>query len=118
MVEMERRRDRRDRRRSRSGSRSRRDRSRGRRRRRRKGGRRRRDRSISEEEEDEEQPKMFWDGYQWHFNDTNVEDVEEHVTSIIRNNADAKEPAIDTQKKMENAAEEALKSLKAMRAFS
>jgi len=84
---------------------------------RRRRRRRRRDRD-SEEEEDEEQPKMFWDGYQWHFNDTKVEDIEEHVTSIIRSDADRREPEVDTAKKMENAAAEALKSLKMTRAFT
>jgi len=107
-----RRRRRRSRTRSRSRSRGRkRSRSRDRRRR-----RRRRRRNDSDEEE-EEKPKMFWDGYQWHFNDTNVEDVEEHVTSIIRSDADG-HPEIDTQKKMENAAAEALKNLKMARAFN
>merc|ERR1719499_828241 len=107
-----RRRRRRSRTRSRSRSRGRkRSRSRDRRR------RRRRRRRSDDSDEEEEKPKMFWDGYQWHFNDTNVEDVEEHVTSIIRSDADG-HPEIDTQKKMENAAAEALKNLKMARAFN
>jgi len=101
------------------GGRRRRRRSRSRSKGRRRRRRRRRDRSRdrSEDDEDEEQPKMFWDGYQWHFNDTKVEDIEEHVTSIIRSDVDAREPEVDTQKKMENAAAEALKNLKMTRAF-
>jgi hypothetical protein len=39
------------------------------------------------------------------------------VTSIIRSDVDAREPEVDTQKKMENAAAEALKNLKMTRAF-
>jgi len=105
-------RDRRSRRRSRSG-----DRSRGRRRRRRRSKRKRsRSRSRSAEKDDS-QPKMFWDGYQWHFNDTKNEDIEEHVTSIIRSDIDAREPEVDTQQKMQNAAQEALKALQVAKGF-
>jgi len=104
-------RSRRRRRRSRSRSRSR---DRGRRRRRKKKKRRRRSRSGSDEEE--EKPKMFWDGYQWHFNDATADDIEEQVTSIIRNDNDPQEPE-DSVKKMENAAQEALKALQISRGF-
>lgn len=107
-------RERSSRRRSRSRSRRRKSRSRSRGRRRR-GRRRRRRRSPSDDEE-EEQPKMFWDGYQWHFNDTKVEDIEEHVTSIIQDTGSQKQPE-DTKKQMESAAEEALRSLRMARAF-
>jgi len=60
---------------------------------------------------------MFWDGYQWHFNDTKNEDIEEHVTSIIRSDIDAREPEVDTQQKMQNAAQEALKALQVAKGF-
>lgn len=104
---------RRRRRRSRSRDRGGRDKDKGDRRRR----RRRRDRSRSEDDDDEEEPKMFWDGYQWHFNDTQAEDIEEHVTSIIRSDVDKRVSEVDTKKKMENAAADALQTLKTIRGF-
>merc|ERR1712034_306672 len=77
------------------------ERSRNRRRRRKRRRSRSRDRSDPDDDE-EEKPKMFWDGYQWHFNDTKTDDdLEEHVTSIIRSDVDAREPEVDTQQKMQ-----------------
>ena len=83
---------------------------------------------------------MFWDGYQWHFNDTKTDvttflflwfnpnhlftfivfedNLEEHVTSIIRSDVDAREPEVDTQQKMQNAAQEALKQLQMAKTFN
>jgi len=93
------------------------DRSRNRRRRRKR--RRSRSKDRSDTDEDEEKPKMFWDGYQWHFNDTKTDDnLEEHVTSIIRSDVDAREPEVDTQQKMQNAAQEALKQLQMAKTFN
>ena len=95
-----------------------RSRSRDRGRRRRSRRRRRRRRSPSRSESDEEdKPEMFWDGYQWHFNDTKTEDIEQHVTSIIRSNEDAPEAETDTNKKMQTAAQEALKKLQMVKGF-
>jgi len=92
------------------GSRSR---DRGRRRRRR---RRRRSRSRTRSHS-EEQQKMFWDGYQWHFNDTKDEDIEEHVTSIIRSDVDAPPNEVDQNEKMQNEAMKALRALQQNKSF-
>jgi len=92
------------------GSRSR---DRGRRRRRR---RRRRSRSRTRSRS-EEQQKMFWDGYQWHFNDTKDEDIEEHVTSIIRSDVDAPPNEVDQNEKMQNEAMKALRALQQNKSF-
>jgi len=64
-------------------------------------------------------PKMFWDGFQWHFNDTKLEDIEEHVTSVIRNDSDVRKvDPIDTETKMQNAAAEALRNLQRAKSFT
>jgi len=95
--------------RKRSRSRERTRRKRRRKKRRRRGSR---SRERDDDDGDGEKPKMFWDGYQWHFNNSN-EDLEEQVTSIIRSDTDAKiETAVDTKKKMQDAAQAALRNLR------
>lgn len=90
------------------------DKDRKRRRRRRRRRERDRDRSRSyEREEPEEEPKMFFDGYQWHFNDK-VQDVETHVTSVIRD-VGGQTTEKDVQNIMQDAAAASLKKLKLMK---
>lgn len=96
------------------GDRSRRS-ERGERSRRRRRRRRRRSPSYEDKPDEEDEPKMFFDGYQWHFNDQVQDNVEDHVTSIIRSDVDLREDDTTRVKTMDDAAAEALKSLKKFR---
>jgi len=102
------------RRRSRSREHNRdRDRGRRRRRRRRRGSR---SRSRDRRDEDDGKPKKYWDGYMWHYNDTENAEFEEH-TSVIRSDVDPAVKGVDSEKKMQNAALEALKALQMAKGF-
>lgn len=99
--------------RHRSRSRDRRDRSRRRRRRRRRSSR---SRSRDRNNKDKDQPKKYWDGYMWHYNDTENAEFEDH-TSVIRSDIDPAVKGVDSEKKMQNAALEALKALQMAKGF-
>jgi len=74
---------------------------------------------IKPESNKGKEPQMFWDGFQWHFNDTKIQDLEEHVTSVIRSDVDIRRmDPVDTETKMQNAAAQALKALQRAQKFT